>query len=101
MVQQLRYRMQAFAVAHLIKNLFDFLRIVLRLHLHRLWLAHELRGQLGNAFGIRGREQQSLAVFGALTRHLGDVVKKTHVQHAVGFVEHQHLQALQAERATL
>ena len=101
MVEQLRHRVQAFVVADLIKNLFDFLCIVLRLHLDRLRLAHELRGNFGNALGVSGREQQSLTVFGALTRHFGDVVKKAHVQHAVGFVKHQHLQTLQAERATL
>ena len=47
---------------HLVPALLDLAAGVLRLDLHRDRLAHELRGQLGDAFGVGGREQQRLAL---------------------------------------
>ena len=101
MRQQFGHGIQSLAFAHLVTNLADFVGAVLRLYLHRLRGAHELRCQLGDAFGVSGRKQQGLPVFGALAHHLGDVIEKAHVQHAVGFIEHQGVHARQTERATL
>ncbi len=86
MRQQFGHHIQALAFAHFVINLPDFVRAVLRLHLHGLRRTHKLRRQLGDALGVSGGEQQGLAVFGALAHHLGDVVEKAHVQHAVGLV---------------
>ena len=101
MCQQLGHGVQALAFAHFVINLVNFVCTVLRFNLHRLRRTHELCGQLGNAFGIGCREQQRLAVFGALADHLGDVVEKAHVQHAIGFVEHQRVHTHQAQRTAL
>jgi len=101
MRQQFRHRVQALTLADFVINLSDLVRAVLRIDLDGLGRTHELRGQFGNAFGVSGRKQQGLAVFGALAHHLGDVVKKAHVQHAVGLIQDQCVHACQAERAAL
>ncbi len=63
-------------------------------------MAHELHRQLLDRLGEGGREQQGLAV---LARQLGqdalDRGQKAHVEHAVGLVEHQHLDAGQVDAA--
>jgi hypothetical protein len=66
-----------------------------------LGIAHELFGQLFNAFGVGGREQQGLALGRALFGHGGNVVKKAHVQHAVGLVQHQGVEGFQRQVAAL
>ncbi len=66
-------------------------------HFDLLRVLHELLGQLFNAFGVGGREQQGLAVWRALAHHRGDVVQKAHVEHAVCLVQHQGVQAFQGE----
>ena len=81
--------MQTFVFTHLVKELFDFVCRMHGLHFDGLRVAHELRRQLGNTFGISRREQQGLALGRTLLDELFHVVEKTHVQHAVGFVEHQ------------
>ena len=93
--------MQTFRLFHLHKDLFNFVCAVLCFHLHRLRLFHELRCQLGNAFRIGGREQKRLTILWALSGHGGNVVKETHVEHAVGFVQHQSFKALEFQRAAL
>ena len=57
------------------------------------------RREPGDAFGIRGGEQQRLALGRALARHLGDVVEEAHVQHAVRFVEHQRVEGIELQVA--
>ena len=81
--------MQAFALRDLVKDLANFAGIVLRLHFDVLWLAHELRSEFGNAVWVGSREQQSLSVLRTLAYQLRDVVKEAHVEHAIGFVQHQ------------
>ena len=75
--------------------------VVLRLHRDLLRALHELRAELGDAFGVGGREQQRLALLRALPRDLGDVVEEAHVEHAVGFVEHQRVERVELEAAAL
>ena len=67
--------------------------------LHFLRLAHEGGAELGDAFGVGGREQQRLALRRALLGDHGDVVVEAHVEHAVGFVQHQRVQRLQVQAA--
>ncbi|MNM92583.1 hypothetical protein D3C81_1049210 [compost metagenome] len=75
---------------------------VLRRDLDLLRVVHELQRQLLDAFLERGREQQRLTV---LARQLGqdavDRRQEAHVEHAVGFVQHQDLDARQVDAATL
>ncbi len=61
----------------------------------------ELRRELRDALGVGGREQQRLALLRALPRDLRDVLEEAHVEHAVGFVEHQRVQRLEVEAAAV
>ena len=54
---------------------------------HRV--AEDFRGQCGDRLGHRGREEERLAPFGKQRQDAADVVDEAHVQHAVGFVEHE------------
>ncbi len=77
---------QPLAVLPLVPPLLDLAFTVLRGHCHGERIAHELRCELGDAFRVGGRKQQSLPRFGALLGDFHDVVEKAHVEHAVGFV---------------
>ena len=99
MVQQQRHGMQTLVFTHLVKHLPDFVGLVHGLHFHGLRLAHELRRDLGNAFRVGGREQQGLSLGRALLNQLLHVVEEAHVQHAVGFIQHQGLDGIQAQVA--
>ena len=81
--------MQAFALVDLVKDLPNLACVMLRLYLDGLRFAHKLRSEFGNTVWVGGRKQQSLSVLGTLTHQLRDVVKKSHVEHAIGFVQHQ------------
>jgi len=48
-------------------------------------------------FGERGREQQVLALRRQLGQHALDVVDETHVEHAVGFIEHENFELRQVD----
>ncbi|MCY1226908.1 hypothetical protein D9M72_391580 [compost metagenome] len=69
--------------------------------LDALRVAQLARGQLGNARIQRGREHQRLARSRRGIDDGVDVVGKAHVEHAVGFVEHQHLQGRQVDAASV
>jgi hypothetical protein len=101
MIQHHRHRVQTLRLFHLHKNLFDLVGAVLCFHFHSLRILHELRGQLGNAFGIGGREQQGLSILRTLPRNGGNVIKEAHVEHAIGFIEHQCFKSFEFQRATL
>ena len=49
----------------------------------------------------RGRKAHGLAIFGQDLRDPAQRGKKSHVQHAVGFVEHQNLKALETDQAAI
>ena len=49
----------------------------------------------------RGRKQQVLALRRQCRQHLADIADETHVEHAVGFVQHQDLDARQVDGALL
>jgi hypothetical protein len=52
-------------------------------------ILHQAHGELLDLFGHGGREQRRLAVGMGGAGELLDVVDEAHVEHAVGFVEHQ------------
>ncbi|CAB3703657.1 hypothetical protein LMG26219_05500 [Achromobacter marplatensis] len=54
--------------------------------------------QRADLVGERGREQQVLALLGQQREDLADVADEAHVQHAVGFVQHQDFNAGQVHR---
>lgn len=64
-----------------------------------LWIAHELRRQLLDADRVSGRKQQGLAALRGLLDDIGDGIVETHIQHAIGFIENQRVQAVKHQRA--
>ena len=100
-VQQLTHGVQALLFGHLDEDLADLRGRRRLLQRHLLRFAHEGCGQLADAFRVGGRKEQRLPVAGAGPGHGGDVVEEAHVQHAVGFVQHQGVQRLQVQAATL
>ena len=101
MRQQLGHRAHFFSSTHFVPALLDLARAVLRGDLDGQRVAHKAVGQIGNAFGVSGREQKGLAVSRALLCHGDDVGKKAHVQHAIGFIQHQGLEVADIELAAL
>ena len=55
-------------------------------------------GQLDNAVGHRGAEEQTLSLFWQHGDHPADVVDEAHVEHGVGFVQDQKLDPLQRQQ---
>ena len=70
-----------------------------RLDAHELRVVHVLVGELGDAVRQRRRKQHAQALVGR--RHAvqqeADVLDETEVEHAVGLVEHHHLNRAQVE----
>ena len=58
-------------------------------------------GEVGDVAVERGREQQRLPRGGRRGRDGLDVLDEAHVEHAVGFVEHQHFDAGEIETAAV
>ena len=83
--------MQAFALVDLVKDLPNLACVMLRLYFDGLRFAHKLRSEFGNTVWVGGRKQQGLSVLGTLAYQLRDVVKKSHVEHAISLVQHQGL----------
>ena len=69
--------------------------------LHAGRVAHQV-GDLAHGLLVeRGREQQRLALGRRLAHNAADGGQKAHVEHAVGLVEHQHLDLVQVAGALL
>ncbi len=64
-------------------------------------VAHHARRQLGDGAVQRGREQQRLAVLRQAADDGLDILDEAHVQHAVGFVQHQRVHGIQLDAARL
>ena len=97
--QQLAHGVKAVGAGHFIKALLNLALCLGRFNFDVQRVLEKRARQLLDAFGVSGRKQQGLAVFGRLLDDLADVLKKAHVQHAVGFVQHQGVQALQRQVA--
>src|SRR3546814_228479 len=74
---------------------------VVRRHLHLLRVAHELHRQRLDPGLERGREQQRLALLRHPVDDALDRRQEAHVEHAVGFVEHQYLVRVELGAAAL
>ena len=84
------------AATHGVDHLLDALHCrVAGRNLNGLRVAQQAVGQITDFIAESGREQQALLVLGHQCQHLLDVVDKAHVQHAVGFVQNQHLDSRQ------
>ena len=71
----------------------------LRRHRHAGGVAQHLVGELGDFLRHGGGEEQRLPFLAQHGDDPLDVVDEAHVEHAVGFVEHQHLDLVEAQRA--
>ena len=60
-----------------------------------------LPGQLGDVLRHGGREQQRLPLRRQLGDDFADVVDEAHVEHAVGLVEHEGVDAIEPQRMAL
>ena len=90
------------ATADRIDNLGDALHgSVTRRDLHTLRVLEQAGSQFANFVAKGGREQQALLFLGNRGQHFFDVMDEAHVQHAVGFVQHQHLYLAQIQHALL
>ena len=99
--QQKAYSVQPFVAFDFVPALFDLAVAVLSLDLDGDRFSHELRAEFGNALGVGGRKQQGLALFRTLLGDFDDVVEEAHVEHAVGFVEHQGVERIELQAAAL
>ncbi len=69
-----------------------------RRHGHLDRIAQHLIGELGNVARHGRGEQQRLALSGQFRDDLPDVVNEAHVEHAIGFVEHEKFDVAEAHR---
>ena len=72
-----------------------------RRHRHAGGIAQHRFGELGDVLGHGGREEQRLPLDRQLADDFADVVDEAHVEHAVGFVEHQELDLAELEAVAL
>ena len=61
-------------------------------------IAQHLPGEFGDGARHGGREEQGLPLCGQLRHDGADVVDEPHIEHAVGFIEHEVLDAAEAKR---
>ena len=90
------------ATAHRVDHLGDALHGgVAGRDLHALRVLKQVVGQVADFVAEGGREQQALFVARHQGQHFFHVMDKAHVQHAVGFVQHQDLHLAQVQHALL
>ena len=91
-----------FAATYRVNGLGDALyRGVARRDLNALWVLQQFCGKVTDLVAEGGREQQALLVLGHQRQDFLDVMNKAHVQHPVGFVQHQNLHQAQVQHALL
>ena len=77
---------------HPVRALFDqFDRRIARRDLDRQGIVQQPLGQPANVVRVGGGEQQVLPLRRQQLDDLADVVDESHVEHAIGLIEHQHL----------
>ncbi len=64
-------------------------------------IVQHISRQAGNGAFKRGREHQCLTIIRCLGNNALDIFDKAHVQHAVGFVQHQGVNARQVDAACI
>ena len=84
-----------------VKALADLAGLVLLGQGDALRLAQELLAQFGNAFRISGGKQQGLTRLGTSPGDDNNVVEEAHVQHAIGFIQHQRVERGEVEAGAL
>ena len=72
-----------------------------RRHRHAGGIAQHRLGEVGDVLRHGGREEQRLPLDRQFADDFADVVDEAHVEHAVGFVEHQELDRAEPQRVAL
>ncbi len=72
-----------------------------RRHRHAGGIAQHRLGELGDVLRHGGREEQRLAPDRQLGDDFADVVDEAHVEHAVGFIEHQEFDLVELQAVAL
>ena len=101
MLEQQRNGSQPLFVGYFVEALADLAALVLFGQGDLLRLAQESPRQGGDAFRKGGGEKQGLARLGAGLGDEGDVIVETHVEHAIGFVQHQCIERGEVEAHAL
>ena len=98
---------EQFALACLVHRMHPLLdafgRGVFRGHFHGNRVVHQAGGQLTDFPGKGGGKQQVLPFFSRWQQadHPADIVNEAHVEHAVGFIQHQRADPGKVQRALL
>ena len=96
LIHQLHQQVVLCSLGDIVNALRDLVRSLARsCHLYAARVVKICRGEFFHKFRHRGREQQRLAVFGQQRCNLAQRVDKAHVEHLVGFIEHQILRLAQ------
>jgi len=93
--QDLNHGLHALFGVDFVEALLDLGVVMQGFDLYLLRVAHEGRRELLDAGRVGRREQQGLPLARALPDDLGNRVVEAHVEHAVGFVEDQLVQAVE------
>ena len=101
-LDQVRQQLLLALAAHRVHLLRDRLgRGIAARHLDQHRRVQQPVGQGLDLVAEGGREEQALLLRRQHREHLLDVVDEAHVEHAVGFVEHEDLDVLEVQRALL
>ena len=100
LLNDVREQCLLFGAPHQVRGLRDSLhRGVAGRDLHRSGVVQQALGEFANFVAEGGRKKQGLLLLGQERQHFFNVVDEAHVQHAVGFVEHQGLHGGQVQLA--
>ena len=70
-------------------------RSIARANRNLYGVAHQTLGQTTDIIGKSGRKHQILAASRQQANNSLDIMDKTHIQHTVGFVEHQYFKVVE------
>ncbi len=100
--QQLREQRQLEVLVRLVHALRDrFHGGIARRHVDFERLVTDGAGEVADLVGEGRREHQVLPLLRQQAENLADVADEAHVQHAVGFVEHEHFERVELHRVLL
>ncbi len=95
-IKQLPEHVEFFTRPHFVRlQLHTFSRLQYRSQRNPHWIAHVVMHKPGHRLLQRGRKTQRLPLLRKHRKNAADRRKKAHIQHAVGFVEHQYFNVAQ------
>ena len=88
-------------VDHVVYMAYVFSAFIARAHHNFLGIFHESLGNLGYLGRHCSREEEHLAVLGHMRQNVVDRIDKAHVEHFVGFIEHDGVHVLELHYTTV